>query len=202
MSGAEVPVAQLAVSAALGIGLATAAGFRLFLPMLIASIAAHLGYLPLSDGFSWLSSPEAMTVFGFAAIAEILAYYIPLIDNLLDSLAAPAAMVAGTLLSAAVMVDLPPFIKWTAAIIAGGGAAGLTQGVTALVRAHSTAFTGGLGNPLISTAEIGGALLMSLLAIAAPFLATAAAIIFIWLALRLVGRVIGRGAPPPGAPPA
>jgi hypothetical protein len=193
---------EMALSTALGVGLAAATGFRLFLPMLVASVAARFGYLPLSGGFEWLGSPETMTIFGVAALAEILAYYVPVVDNLLDTLATPAAVVAGTLLSAAVMVDLPPFVKWAAAIIAGGGAAGLTQGITALVRAHSTVLTGGLGNAVVSSVEIAGALLVSLLAIAAPMLAVAALLVCAWLALRLVKRGIGRGTPPPGAPSA
>jgi Domain of unknown function (DUF4126) len=104
---------------------------------------------------------------GAAALAEIAAYYIPGVDNLLDALATPAAFVAGTIVSAAVMTDLPPMVKWTAAIIAGGGVAGLTQGVTATLRANSTIFTGGIGNMVLATLELGGALLVSLLALAA-----------------------------------
>ena len=119
-----------------------------------------------------------------AAVAEVIAYYIPVIDNLLDSLATPAAFIAGTVVSAAVMTDVPPMVKWTAAVIAGGGIAGLTQGVTAILRAHSTAWTGGLGNSVIATAELGGALLVSFLALAAPVAAIALVILFLWLAIR------------------
>jgi len=81
-----------------------------------------------------------------ATLAEFLAYYIPAVENLLDILATPAALVAGTIVSAAVMTDVPPMVKWTAAGFAGGGVAGLTQGVTALLRAKSTVLTGGVGN--------------------------------------------------------
>ena len=137
---------DLALSIVLGVGLAAATGFRVFLPMLIVSAAAYTGHLPMDDSFAWLGTPAALTMLGAAAIAEIVAYYIPGVDNLLDTLATPAAFVAGTVVSAAVMTDLPPMVKWTAAIIAGGGVAGLTQGVTAMLRAKSTVFTGGLGN--------------------------------------------------------
>src|SRR6516162_6285299 len=108
-------------SIALGVGLATAVGFRVFLPLLVASVAAYTGHLHLSASFAWLGSLPAMTMLAVAAIAEALAYYIPAVDNLLDTVATPAALVAGTLLSAAVMTDLPPSVKWAAAIIAGGG---------------------------------------------------------------------------------
>jgi hypothetical protein len=189
---------DFALAIALGIGLAAATGFRIFLPMLVMSAAANGGYLPLSDGFAWLATPVALVMLAVAAIAEILAYYIPGVDNLLDALATPAALIAGTVVAAAVMTDLPPIVKWTAAVIAGGGAAGLTQSFTAMVRANSTILTGGLGNPVIATAELGGALLLSLLALAAPLAALLVVALFAWLALRLIRRLRQRAPPSNG----
>jgi hypothetical protein len=93
------------------------------------------------------------------------------------------------------MTDLPPMVKWTAAVIAGGGVASLTQGVTAILRAKSTVLTGGLGNLVIATAELGGALLVSLLALAAPLAALALVILFLWLAIRQL-RQLFRGVRP------
>ena len=180
---------DLALSVALGVGLAAATGLRLFLPMLVASAAAYSGHLPLSENFAWLGTLPALILLGVAAVVEILAYYIPGVDNLLDTLATPAAFVAGTVIAAAVMTDLPPMVKWAAAIIAGGGVAGVTQSVTALVRAKSTIFTGGLGNPAVATAEFGGSLLVSLLALAAPVLTLAAVVLLLWLALRWLRRM-------------
>jgi hypothetical protein len=124
-----------------------------------------------------------------AAIAEILAYYIPGVDNLLDAIATPTALVAGTIAAAAVMTDLPPIVKWTTAVIAGGGAAGVTQSVTSLLRAKSTVFTGGLGNAAVSTSEAGGALLVSLLALLAPLAALALVVAFCWVGIRFMRRV-------------
>src|SRR4029453_14661269 len=121
-----------------------------------------------------------------AAIVEIVAYYVPGVNNLLDTLATPGAFIAGTVVSAAVMTDLPPMVKWTAAVIAGGGVAGLMQGITVMLRAKSTVLTGGLGNPVIATAELGGALLVSVLTLAAPLAALALVILFFWLATRLL----------------
>lgn len=185
---------ELPLSVVLGIGLAAATGFRVFLPMLVVSAAAYFGHLPLSDSFAWLGTAPALTMLIVATLVEILAYYIPGFDNLLDTLATPAALVAGTVVSAAVMTDVTPMVKWTAAIIAGGGVAGLTQGATAILRANSTVFTGGIGNFVISTAELVGALLVSLLALAAPLAALAVVILFLWLMLRLV-RHLFRGRP-------
>jgi hypothetical protein len=181
------------LSIVLGIALAAATGFRIFLPMLIMSIAAYTGHLSLASNFAWLGTPTALIMLSVAAVAEILAYYIPVVDNLLDALATPAAFVAGAVVSAAVMTDVPPMVKWTAAVIAGGGIAGLTQGLTGMLRAHSTVLTGGLGNAVIATAEIGGALLITFLALAAPAAAIALVILFMWLVIRLLRRVF-RGA--------
>ena len=179
----------------LGVGLAAATGFRVFLPLLIVSGAAYSGHLPLADNFAWLGTSSALIVLGVAAFVEVLAYYVPGVDNLLDTLATPAALVAGTVVSAAVMTDVPPMVKWTAAVIAGGGVAGLTQGATAILRAKSTVLTGGIGNSVIATAELGGALLLTLLALAAPLAALAVVILFLWLAIRLL-RHLFRGANP------
>jgi Domain of unknown function (DUF4126) len=190
-----MPHIELAVPIALGVGLAAATGFRVFLPMLIVSAAAYTGHLPLGENFAWLGTPSALIMLSVAALVEILAYYIPGVDNLLDILATPAAVVAGTLVTAAVITDLPPMVKWTTAVIAGGGVAGLTQSVTALLRAKSTILTGGIGNPVIATAELGGSLLVSLLALAAPLIALLVVALFLWLAIRLI-RQIMRGAPP------
>jgi Domain of unknown function (DUF4126) len=186
---------DLPLSIVLGVGLAAATGFRVFLPMLIVSGAAYTGHLPLADSFAWLGTPSALTMLGVAAVVEILAYYVPGVDNLLDSLATPAALVAGTIVSAAVMTDVPPMAKWTAAVIAGGGVAGLTQGATAILRAKSTVLTGGIGNSVIATAELGGALLLTLLALAAPLAALAVVILFLWLVIRLL-RHLFRGSHP------
>lgn len=186
-------MSDLALSIVLGIALAAATGFRVFLPMLIAGLAAHAGYLHLDDGFAWLGAPPALTMLGVAALVEVLAYYIPVVDNLLDVVATPAAFVAGTILSAAVMTDMPPMVKWTAAVIAGGGVAGFTRGLTGVIRAHSTVLTGGLGNFVISTAELGGAVAIALLALAAPVAAIALVVLLLLAATRLVRRFF-RGA--------
>jgi hypothetical protein len=191
MEREAVPVSEydLAISVALGIALAAAVGFRVFLPLLVMSAAAYAGYLPLGDGFAWLATPAALAMLAAAALAEILAYYIPGVDNLLDTLATPAAIVAGTIASAAVMTDLPPLGKWTTAVIAGGGAAGLMQGATAALRAGSTATTGGLGNFVLATGELLGALFVPLLALAAPLAALALMVLLAVIIFRLLRRL-------------
>src|SRR5688572_8039191 len=185
------------ISIALGIGLAAATGFRVFVPLLVASIAAYSGHLPLDENFAWLGSLPAITALAVAAAIEVLAYYIPVVDNLLDTVTTPLALVAGTVVSAAVITDLPPLIKWSTAIIAGGGVAGITQGVTTLLRAKSTAFAAGVTNPVISTVEVIAAAVIAVLALLAPAIALALVVLFCWLAMRLVRHFLrGRGNAP------
>lgn len=181
------------LSIALGVGLAAAVGLRVFLPLLLLALGAWSGKIPLSDSFQWLATWPAVLTLGIATVAEIAGYYIPGVDHLLDVIAAPVAVVAGSVAAAAVMTDLPPLIKWTTAIIAGGGAAGLTQGLSSLIRVKSTATTGGLGNPLVATGELGGSLVLSLLAIFVPVLALVAVVLFLWITVRLVRRLMRRG---------
>jgi hypothetical protein len=183
------------LSITLGVALAAATGFRVFLPLLVTSVAAYTGHLHLADSFAWLGTPAALAMLAVAAVVEVLAYYIPAVDNLLDALTTPLALVAGTVVSAAVITDMPPLVKWSTAIIAGGGAAALTQGVTTLVRAKSTAFTAGLGNPVVSTAEMLAAATISLLALAAPLLALALVVGFCVITVRLVRRFLRSGKP-------
>lgn len=179
----------------MGVGLAAAVGFRVFLPMLVLSVSAYAGHLTLASGLAWLGTPAALVMLSVAAALEILAYYLPGVDNLLDLIAAPAALIAGTVVSAAVMVDLPPMVRWTTAVIAGGGASGLIHGLTSLLRAKSTVMTAALGNHALATGELGGALIISLLAVAAPVAALVLAALLCWFAVRLLRRRARRPGP-------
>jgi len=189
------------VGVALGIGLAAATGFRIFAPLLIAGLAARFGYLPLGDGFEWLASTPALLALGTAAVLETLAYFIPGVDHALDVLAGPATLAAGVVASAAVMTDIPPAVMWPVAVIAGGGAAGLTKGSTALLRAKSGAMTGGLANPVVATVETVGATGVAILAIVVPVLCLVVVLGLLYWAARKAGRLMfGRRKPP--QPPA
>jgi hypothetical protein len=159
------------LSLCLGIGLAAACGFRIFAPLLVMSIAANTGHLDLSGGFEWIGSRPALIAFAVATLLEVVAYYVPWLDNLLDTAAVPIAVVAGVVVTASVVTDVSPLMRWTLAVIAGGGAAGTTQGLTTFVRSVSSATTGGIGNPIVSTVEVGSSLLVSALSLLAPLFA-------------------------------
>ena len=189
------------IGIALGIGLAAATGFRIFIPLLIAGLAARFDIVPLGDSFQWLESTPALLTLGTAAVLETLAYYVPGVDHALDVLAGPVTLVAGVVASAAVMADVPPALMWPVAVIAGGGAAGLTKGSTALLRAKSGVATGGLANPVISTVETVGATGLAVMAIVVPVLCFAAVVALLYWAARKAGRVLfGRRNPSPRLP--
>lgn len=176
----------LAVS--LGIGLSAACGFRVFVPLLVMSVASISGHLTLAPGFQWIGTYPALVTFSVATVVEIGGYYIPWVDHLLDTMATPAAIVAGTVITAAMVSNTSPLLKWTLAAIAGGGAAGLVQGTTVLARGVSTATTGGLGNPFFATIELGGALFTSILALLVPLLAVGLIAVFLFVIGRKVAQ--------------
>lgn len=160
-------------SVLIGLGLAAACGFRVFVPLLVMSLAtrAEIGHLILGDGFSWIGSTPALIAFGSATLLEIAGYYIPWVDNLLDAIATPTAIVAGILVTASAVTDMDPFLKWTLAVVGGGGTTAVFQGITATARQVSSFATGGLGNPVLATAETGSSALLAVLAVTLPILA-------------------------------
>jgi len=162
---------DILVELLLGIALSTAAGFRVFVPLLVLSAAAVVGHLDLPTDFDWIETPQAFMVFGAACLLEIAGYYIPWFDHLLDLIATPAAIVAGTVLTASVSPQMNPIIQWTLAVVAGGGTAGLTKGVMNLLRVGSSATSGGLTNPIVATLELALAAVLSVLAITVPLIA-------------------------------
>lgn len=164
-------VFEIVMSVCLGLGLSAACGFRVFVPMLGVSIAAQSGHLTLSEGMAWLGSPIATTVFAVATVIEIAGYYIPWIDNLLDSIAGPAAVVAGIVATAAVTGELSPTLRWSLAAIAGGGTAGSTKALSVVTRATSTVTTGGIGNFVVSTVELILSIITTILAMLLPIVA-------------------------------
>ena len=179
------------LSSFIGIGLAAASGFRVFLPLFAVSLASYLGWIPMNDNFQWLSGLPTLIVTGVATLVEILAYYIPVVDNFLDTVTVPLATVAGSVLFASQFIELGTFPQWALAIIAGGGTAATIAAGFAGTRAASTATTAGLGNNVIATTETAGAGLMSVLSIFLPVIAFILALALLILVI-IFGRKIWR----------
>lgn len=162
---------EVLLQIAVGIGLSAAAGFRILVPFLVMSIAAQSGYLRLAPDMAWIGTREATIAFAIAAALEILVYFIPVVDNLMDLIEVPVAAIAGTILTATVTSDLDPWLRWSLAAVAGGTVAGGTEALMGVTRLASTAVAGPVGNIAVSTAELASSGILSILAIAVPILA-------------------------------
>ena len=171
---------EVIIALCLGVTLSAACGFRVFVPPLALSLAAMYGHFPLSEGFAWIGTTEAAIAFAIATLLEVLAYYIPVIDNLLDTIQVPVAVGVGTVITAATLGHTDPVLQWTLAAIAGGGAAGLTGTLAGLTRLASTGVTGGLGNFIIATIEAVGSVSLSILGLTFP----------LWTGVILVGLLL------------
>lgn len=176
------------LSICIGMGLSAACGFRVFVPPLVMSTAALFGPLTLSPNLAWMGTYPALIAFAVATCIEIAAYYIPLVDHLMDTVATPMAIASGTVITASLIPDTDPMLQWTVALIAGGGSAGTIQAFSGIARLASTVMTGGLGNGLISTIELGSSIVLSGLAIAVPVFAVCLVAVLLVFTLSQLGR--------------
>jgi Domain of unknown function (DUF4126) len=172
----------------LGIALSASSGFRIFVPLLVSNLAVKFGAIGITPDFAWMASNTATGILSIACLAEIASYYVTYIDNILDSIALPASVIAGTLLTSQFLPIDDPAIKWGLGLLAGGGVAGTIQSSTTLLRLASTKFTGGIGNGFISTFENFTSVIVTILAIWLPIIMGVLAIILTVFLLRKVFR--------------
>lgn len=173
------------ISIFLGIGLAASVGFRVFVPLFALSLASYFDVWQLNESWEWIGSTTALITLGVATLVEVFAYYIPYIDNLLDTVSVPLAALAGTAVMLSTVSDLSPVITWALAIIAGGGTAAAISGTSSSTRLASTATTGGLANPIVTTLETGTSIVMSVVSIFIPILAIIFVIIILFVIFKL-----------------
>ncbi len=183
---------EIILSLLMGIGLSATSGLRIFLPLLIMSIASLTGHLELSPSFEWIGTYPALTVFSVAALLEILSYLLPYVDNLLSTISIPFAALAGTVITASVIIDMGPLLTWTLAIIAGGGASLTTKTASTLLHTGSTATSAGMANPVVSTIETVISVVMAVISIIAPLLIIILFGFIAWLGVRILRRRKGR----------
>ena len=181
----------------LGIALAASCGFRVFLPLLVVGVSNRADYLPIPEHFSWIASNPALILLASATIAETLAYFIPWVDNLLDTIASPAAAIAGGIMTYGIIDGFPPWLHWSLAIIVGAGTAGTIQTGTVAVRAGSSATTGGLANPAVAAGETAAAGTMVAAAVFTPALAAVATIVLLFFCAKFAWGLL-RGKNPEG----
>jgi hypothetical protein len=187
---------SLVTNIALGIALSACAGFRVFIPMLAGAVAGHFNLISLPADMVWLQSWPAIICFGVAAIVEIGAYYIPFVDNLLDTIATPLSVVAGTVLAASILpvTDMEPPLRWGIGLLAGGSAAGTIQLGTGLLRLLSSKTTVGTGNAVVATTENAAAVSGSVLAFIIPvFIAVLLLFLIGWVIIKFGRKIFKRG---------
>lgn len=177
------------ISIFLGIGLAASVGFRVFVPLFALSLAAHFNLWELNASWEWIGSLTAVVTLGVATLVEIFGYYIPYIDNLLDSIAIPLATIAGTAVMVSTVADLSPVITWALAIIAGGGTAVAIAGSSGAARLTSTASTGGFANPIVTTIETGTSVVMSIVSLFVPILAFIFVLVILYLIFKVYKKI-------------
>ncbi len=176
----------------MGIALSACCGFRVFIPLLGASFATYQNWFALPADMNWIGSQPALICFSTAALLEIAAYYIPFVDNLLDTIATPLAAVAGTVLAASFLpiADFNPLLKWLLAIVAGGGAAVTVQTGTGLLRLASTKTTAGTGNSFVATGENALAISGTVLSFLAPVVIAVVFVMLIgWIFRKIVKKL-------------
>ena len=156
----------------------------MFVPLLAISIAALSGHLSLAPDFAWLATRPALIVLAVATALEVIAYLVPWLDHLLDVAATPAAIVAGILVTASVVVGMSPLLRWTLAVIAGGGIAAAVQLTTVALRRVTAYSTAGLAHPLAASTETGGSIGMSVLSLLLPAFAALLAVALIFVLAR------------------
>lgn len=192
---------EVLMSVCLGLGLSAACGFRIFVPMLVISAASNAGHLELASGFEWMGTTPALLTFAAATFAEVGAYYMPWLDNMLDTIAAPTAVTAGVVATASQVSDVSPLMGWTIAVIGGGGVAGAVQGLTTAARQFSLFATGGFANPIVSTLEGGASVFVAMLAITVPiFTLMVMLLVSFWAVRWILRRRAQTTQTPPPAP--
>ncbi|GAL61638.1 DUF4126 domain-containing protein [Algibacter lectus] len=173
------------ISIFLGIGLSASVGFRVFMPLFALSLAAYFDVWELNESWQWVGSTAAIITLGVATLVEICAYFIPYVDNLLDTVAVPLAALAGTAVMLSTVADLSPVVTWALAIIAGGGTAAAVAGTSSTTRLASTATTGGLANPIVATLETGTSVVMSVVSIFMPILAIVLVVLILFIIFKV-----------------
>lgn len=178
---------QIVLSLSLGLGLAAACGFRVFIPPLMIGVASRFDLYELEGSFVWVGETWAIGVFAIATLIEIGGYYVPWIDNLLDTIATPAAIIGGIFVtSASLEGEMDPSMQWMLSIIAGGSTAGVIQIGTVATRAVSTTTTGGLANPIVSTLEALASIICIILSLFLVVIIPFVLVFLIWMAIKYI----------------
>jgi|TARA_B100001094_G_C18073037_1_gene741124 hypothetical protein len=183
---------SLIISICIGIGLSAATGFRVFLPPLVVGLLSRVGFIDLGESWIWLSDDASLLVLVSAALIESFAYFLPWLDNLLDVIMSPMAIVSGIVLSAAFLDGINPGFQWALSIIAGVSLSGGVQASTVFLRGLSTASTAGILNPMFSIAENSISLFLTLTALFFPLIAIVVLVLLLIVIRKIIRKLLDK----------
>jgi hypothetical protein len=175
---------ELLLQITTGIGLSAACGCRLFVTLLVLGLGGALGLIPV--GHNWFSSTTALIVVTIGTVLEVMAFYRPRLDNLMDAVALPTAVLTGMIVMETVVYKLPDLGRWALAILLGGGITLVLQTATTLIRADLTSRTGGINNGVFATIELGAALGIALMVLIEPRVTAIGVLILLGFAGRFL----------------
>jgi hypothetical protein len=188
---------DLLQSIALGISLAACAGLRAWLPFFAVGISVRLGVVPLGDSFRFLGSNTALTVFAIAAVIELLADKIPVVDHALDALSTFLKPAAGMVLAASVMWTVDdPIVALALGVMVGAPASLVPHTAKATLRGVLSPITAGLAAPILSVLEDVIAFGLVALAILAPFVVAAGFVLFALVTGKFLRKKMTQNTPP------
>ena len=138
----------------MGVGLASVAGVRAFVPLALFALFARLGFLGEPDILGLQSGWSVVLVLWALAVGEIVLDKVRALDPAFGYVVIPIRMVAGALLFAAVYEPGVLFDAGAApGLVAGGAIAGLVAGLKVLVRPSSRTSSAGVSTAFLSALE-------------------------------------------------
>jgi hypothetical protein len=157
------------VLAGLGLGLASVAGVRAFVPLALFGLFARLGFIVPPDSFGLQIGWTVVLVLSALAVIEVVLDKFRALAPAFGYAMIPVRMVAGAVLFAAVyapgaLLDAAP------GLVAGGAVAGLVAVLEVIVRPSSRSSSAGVSTAFLSAMEDVVAVLGGVVGIFLPFL--------------------------------
>ncbi|GAA1806845.1 DUF4126 domain-containing protein [Luedemannella flava] len=173
-----------------GIGLATSAGLNAYIPLLaVGLLGRYTNLISLPGSWNWLENGWVLSILTVLLLIEFVADKIPVVDHVNDVIQTVVRPTAGGLAFGAasgaqtVTVDNPDTFfsgnQWVP-IVAGIVISLVVHSAKAAIRPVVNVSTGGVGAPVVSTAEDVASASLSLVAILLPVLVIVFIVGFFW----------------------
>jgi len=196
------------IAALTGTGLAAAAGLNAYIPfLLVALLSRFTDVIDLPTQYAWIESGWAIGIGAVLLASETVLDKIAIVDHLNDLVATLIRPTVGGLIFAATTaageVDESSWMQdnpWVG-IVLGVVVAGIVHTGKAVTRPAVNVSTLGVGTPVVSAAEDGASVAMSLVAIFLPVLVVVALVLLAW-AMIIIWRRVRRRRRARGAPAA